>query len=582
MPSVMETHTEVVEDGSQCAGSGGDGGVLPADLGHGHLGVHALQEGGEKEQRRRHGNNAPRRTQHQPARRHLHAHRYLGGRRLHSRYSRSDVQPDARRGVGAHARALRRDLLLRWLFLCQAHEREQVHDNDGPLPAEVRERHEQLADPSRAGGRRAVGGAHPRQPGLRLGRPWQCGRRDGEGGTMSVILDLSYFYSIAISSVVAIVYTLLGGLYSVAYTDVIQLILIFVSLWVCVPYLLTNPHSLDISLTAYNQTFQAPWVGTVKFDEAGKWFDDFMLLALGGLAYQAFYQRILSASSYSQAQVTCFASSAFCLVLGIPSVLVGAVAASTDWNSTGYGLPTPYERDQAGSILPIALQYLTPTYVSVIGIGAVAAAVMSSMDSALLSSASMFSSNVYKNIIRKQASDREMQWVIRISVVVVGLAGTALTFLDSSVLVFWLVGVDMSYTIMFPQLVCILFFKVSNGYGASVGYVMGIVMRLMSGEPLIGLPPAIKFPGCRLDAEGKVTQYFPFRTVIMVSSLVSILLVSWLASIVFNKGLLPEKWDVFKIKRKQKATARVSDVKKTNPENEEEAAAKQLLNDTSC
>lgn len=50
------------------------------------------------------------------------------------------------------------------------------------------------------------------------------------GGTMKVILDLPYVYSIIISSVVAIVYTLLGGLYSVAYTDVIQLILIFVSL----------------------------------------------------------------------------------------------------------------------------------------------------------------------------------------------------------------------------------------------------------------------------------------------------------------------------------------------------------------
>uniref|UniRef100_A0A8C5HNP9 High affinity choline transporter 1-like n=1 Tax=Gouania willdenowi TaxID=441366 RepID=A0A8C5HNP9_GOUWI len=369
------------------------------------------------------------------------------------------------------------------------------------------------------------------------------------GGTMSVILDLSYVYSIVISSVVAIIYTLLGGLYSVAYTDVIQLILIFVSLWVCVPFLLTNPHSVDISLTAYNQTFQAPWVGTVELDEAGKWFDDFMLLALGGLAYQAFYQRILSASTYQQAQVTCFASSAFCLVLGIPSILVGAVAASTDWNSTSYGLPTPYERDQVGSILPIALQYLTPPYISVIGIGAVAAAVMSSMDSALLSSASLFSSNIYKNIIRKQASDREMQWVIRISVVVVGLAGTGLTFLDSSVLVFWLVGVDMSYTIMFPQLVCILFFKVSNGYGATVGFLMGIVLRLMSGEPLIGLPPIIKFPGCRLDAEGKMTQYFPFRTAIMVISLLSILLFSWLMSVVFKKGVLSEKWDIFKIKR---------------------------------
>lgn len=55
--------------------------------------------------------------------------------------------------------------------------------------------------------------------------------------------------------------------------------------------------------------------------------------ALGGLAYQAFYQRILSASSYTQAQVTCFASSGFCLVLGIPSVLIGAVAASTGTHS---------------------------------------------------------------------------------------------------------------------------------------------------------------------------------------------------------------------------------------------------------
>lgn len=47
---------------------------------------------------------------------------------------------------------------------------------------------------------------------------------------MSVILNLSYSWCIWISSAIAIFYTLLGGLYSVAYTDVIQLFLIFISL----------------------------------------------------------------------------------------------------------------------------------------------------------------------------------------------------------------------------------------------------------------------------------------------------------------------------------------------------------------
>ncbi|KAL1023871.1 hypothetical protein UPYG_G00048240 [Umbra pygmaea] len=406
------------------------------------------------------------------------------------------------------------------------------------------------------------------------------------GGTMSVILDLPYGYSIGISALVSIVYTLLGGLYSVAYTDVIQLILIFISLWVCVPFMITNPYSVDISLTAFNQTFQAPWIGKLELRDAGKWTDDFMVLALGGLAYQAFYQRILSASSYTQAQITCFVSSVFCLVLGIPSMLIGAVAASTDWNMTSYGSPSPYERGEAGSILPLALQYLTPMYISVIGIGAVAAAVMSSMDSALLSTASLFSSNIYKNIIRKQASDREMQWVIRISVVVCGLAGTGLTFLDNSVLVFWLVGVDMSYTIMFPQLVCVLFFKVSNGYGSSVGFIMGLVLRVLSGEPLINLPPVIHFPGFRMDAEGVMTQYFPFRTTIMLCTLGSILLTSYVAALVFNAGLLSENLDVFRIKQSQAKVAARAKMKKT--ENEighlevEEAVVNNQLLDTSC
>ncbi|XP_054460937.1 high-affinity choline transporter 1-like [Anoplopoma fimbria] len=368
------------------------------------------------------------------------------------------------------------------------------------------------------------------------------------GATMTVILDLPYAYSVWISSAVAIIYTLLGGLYSVAYTDVIQLCLAFLSLWLSIPFLLLNPISTNIAQTAFNHTFQEPWVGTLEQDRVWKWIDDFLMIGLGSVSFQSFHQRTLSASSSRTAQLTCYAAAFAIAILGIPPALVGAVAASTDWNLTLYGSPSPYVRGEPSLVLPLTLQNLTPSYISIIGIGAVAAAVMSSTDSALLSATSVFSSNIYKNILRKKASDYEMQWVIRVTVVVVGLVGTCITFYTNSTLVLWILGADVSYTLIFPHLVAVLFFKVTNGYGATVGYIIGLTLRILLGENVVGLPVVLHLPGCTLE-EGVYVQKAPIRTVSMICTLVTILVFSSLAFFMFNHSLLPERWDTFKVKR---------------------------------
>lgn len=50
------------------------------------------------------------------------------------------------------------------------------------------------------------------------------------GSTIRVVLDLSFAVCVWISAAVAIIYTVLGGLYSVAYTDVIQISLVFIGM----------------------------------------------------------------------------------------------------------------------------------------------------------------------------------------------------------------------------------------------------------------------------------------------------------------------------------------------------------------
>lgn len=60
------------------------------------------------------------------------------------------------------------------------------------------------------------------------------------GATMRVILDIGGSLAITISACTVILYTLLGGLYSVAYTDVIQMVFITLSLASPVHFLVTR------------------------------------------------------------------------------------------------------------------------------------------------------------------------------------------------------------------------------------------------------------------------------------------------------------------------------------------------------
>lgn len=334
------------------------------------------------------------------------------------------------------------------------------------------------------------------------------------GTTFATVLEFDIRTSILISAAVAIGYTVVGGLWSVAYTDVVQLFLMLFGLCIAVPYAVAQVGGSSAVYDAAVLQMPAFPTGPAVW----MWIDFALLLCLGGIPWQVYFQRVLASPDEQTAVRLSLFAALGCILMAIPAVILGCVGLAADWPATSApSAPEP------AMVLPYVLRYLTPSVIATIGLGAVAAAVMSSVDSSILSASSMFVWNVYRPQCRPGAGDREMQWVLRGSIVVTGIVATVLALSVQSVYVLWYLCADLVYVILFPQLVMALYCKSANRTGAISGAIVGLVLRIGGGEPLLGIPVWMPYP--MIDAESG-TSYFPFRTTAMLTGMLTIWLVS--------------------------------------------------------
>ena len=342
------------------------------------------------------------------------------------------------------------------------------------------------------------------------------------GTTFGVILDYDFEKSILISASIAVGYTVLGGLLSVAYTDVIQLICIFIGLVIALPSIVDYAGGWDVLWIKYQQEFTSnafilpdftnPKWGT----QIWTWLDFALLLMLGGIPWQVYFQRVLSSPDAKTARNLSYIAAVGCIVMAIPAILIGMVGATADWQAAGTKAPA-----NASLVLPYVLQHLTPPVIATIGLSAVAAAVMSSVDSSILSASSMFVWNVYRPLFRPNAGEEEVKKVIRVAILVIGGIATVLALQVKSVYGLWYLCADLVYVILFPQLTMALFDKKANVIGAMSGACLGLFLRIGGGEPLLGMPMFLPYP---MAHDG--TSDFPFRTFAMLLSIFTIYLVS--------------------------------------------------------
>ncbi|XP_069112295.1 high-affinity choline transporter 1-like [Argopecten irradians] len=362
---------------------------------------------------------------------------------------------------------------------------------------------------------------------------WEAAIFGALGTTLSIVLDINITASVIISACVAVIYTFFGGLYSVAYTDIVQLFLIAVGLILAIPYAINSP-AVDMSKVSTS------WLGEVKSQHIGLYIDTICLCICGGVPWQAWYQRVLACKSPKLAQISTVVGAGIALVLAIPPGIIGVAGSATDWNATAYEGTLPLSFGEWTNILPMVLQFVCPPAVSVIGIGAVAAAVMSSADSCVLASGTVFASNIYKNIFRPHASERELVWVLRLAIVVVGALGAIIALTVGTVYGLFILCSDLMFVIQFPQLICVLWVSFANSYGSLSGFIVSMFLRFTGGEPYLFIPPLIKYP--YYDEEHG--QMFPFKTMTMCISFILIIGVSYLTDKLFRGGIIPMKYDI--------------------------------------
>ena len=149
----------------------------------------------------------------------------------------------------------------------------------------------------------------------------------------------------------------------------------------------------------------------------------------------------------------------------------------------------------------------------------------------------------------------ELVWVLRISILIVGTLGTLIAIFADTIYGLYILCSDLMYVVLFPQLTLILWMPQSNAYGSLAGFVISFLLRLLSGEPVLNLPPAIRYPG--YDATTG-TQLFPFRTFIMLIGTFCIVAVSFITNFLFLRGIIPRRFDVLKCLRQRTIEMRYS------------------------
>lgn len=292
------------------------------------------------------------------------------------------------------------------------------------------------------------------------------------GKAFSGFTDLSYSAGVLVGATVIILYTLVGGYKAVAWTDLVQGVLMLLGL-IIVPLVAINAAggwgAVTTNLQAQDPGLLSPWGPDGKSMLAFVGIASFLAVGLPFLGVPQLMVRFMSARSEKSLVPAMAISVVVILLFDLGAVLTGMAG-----RALFPGLEDPE------TILPVISTTLLHPVLGGIMMVVVLAAIMSTVDSLLILASSAAVRDYWQKIRGSILSDHELTRWGKLITLIFGLIGVAFA-LHQTPLIFWFVlfawsGLGAAFG---PVLICALWYPKTTLRGAIAGMLGGFVTTVV-------------------------------------------------------------------------------------------------------
>ena len=297
------------------------------------------------------------------------------------------------------------------------------------------------------------------------------------GKLFNSLFGADYHIAMIISAVVIIAYTTIGGFLAASTTDFIQSIIMSVALIIVVVFGISSVGGV-VEVMNHATSMPGYFSLTHTFDVLKQQTGDYGPLTIfstlaWGLGYFGMPQvllRFMGIRSEHELGRSRRVAIIWVVISMAAAVFIGVVGRSVA------GLDYLSNNDAENIFIDAATSYLPPILAGFACAGVLAAAISSS-DSYLLISASAVSQNLYRGIVKKDATEKQVMWCSRITLMLITLVAMAIAWNSNSTIfgitAFAWAGFGAAFG---PLMLFSLFWKRTTRAGAIAGMVAGGAM----------------------------------------------------------------------------------------------------------